>query len=181
MRKPVLFTKRLKLRLVELGDAAIIHEIHSFPAVDEFNTLGIPQSIEETLKVVKQTVTVHEQTEIKNYCFAVEDGNEKFLGMAAIHLGSPKYQDAEIWYKFHPDHWGKGFATESAMALLRFGFEDLNLHRIKAGCATTHFASIRVLEKLGMTREGISRKSLPLKSGWTDCYDYAILREEFMQ
>lgn len=182
MQKPIIFTKRLKLRLVELSDTAAIHEIHSFPEVDYFNTLGIPENMEDSIKVVRQTVNAHEQPEIKNYCFAVEDQEtNSFSGMVAIHLGSPKYKSGEIWYKFHPKHWGKGYATEASLGLLQFGFETLDLHRIEAGCAVDHKASIRVMEKLGMTREGLFRKALPLKTGWSDNYMYAILKEEFKQ
>jgi RimJ/RimL family protein N-acetyltransferase len=56
--------------------------------------------------------------------------------------------------KLHFDHWGKGHGTEAVNRVLDFGFNDLNLHRIKAGCAVENIASIKVLEKVGMIREG---------------------------
>jgi RimJ/RimL family protein N-acetyltransferase len=57
---------------------------------------------------------------------------------------------------------GKGYGTE-VNRVLDFGFNDLNLHRIKAGCAVENIASIKVLEKVGMIREGRGRQLLPLK------------------
>ena len=57
----------------------------------------------------------------------------------------------------------------------KFGFEDLKLHRIEAGCAVDNIGSFTVLKKVGMLREAHTRQLLPLKSGWSDNYGYAIL------
>jgi RimJ/RimL family protein N-acetyltransferase len=86
---------------------------------------------------------------------------------------------AEFYYKFFPEFWGKGFATETAKALINFGFTKYNLHRIEAGVATKNKASIRVLEKAGMTREGIRRKILPIRGEWKDNFHYAIVEDDF--
>ena len=96
-----------------------------------------------------------------------------------LNLGRPKYKKGEIWYKIHPNFWNKGYATEALMGLLHFAFNNLGMHRIEAGCAVENFASIKVLEKVGMTREGRKRKVLPLKMGWSDNFEYAILEEDF--
>jgi RimJ/RimL family protein N-acetyltransferase len=61
---------------------------------------------------------------------------------------------------------------------LKFGFESLHLHRIEAGTATENINSIRVLEKIGMTREGRRRKILPIRGEWYDNYHYAILEDD---
>ncbi len=81
----------------------------------------------------------------------------------------------KCWFKLHPNYWNKGYATESLNGIIQFGFENLKLHRIEAGCAIENKGSIKVLEKVGMTREAHTRKLLPLKSGWSDHYGYAIL------
>jgi len=90
--------------------------------------------------------------------------------------------DLEAMHQLHSipaDFWNKGYATEAVKAILRFGFHDLKLHRIDAGCAIENLGSIKVLEKVGMKREGHRRKILPLKKGWSDNYEYAILEEEY--
>jgi len=86
-----------------------------------------------------------------------------------------KHRRGEIWYKIHPDHWRNGYATQSVNLVLDFGFDTLKLHRIQAGCAVANTGSIKVLEKVGMTREGRGRKVLPLKTGWSDNFEYSIL------
>jgi RimJ/RimL family protein N-acetyltransferase len=78
----------------------------------------------------------------------------------------------------HSAYWGKGFGTESLNTILDFGFKELNLHRIEAGCAVDNIASIKVLEKVGMIREGRKRQVLPLKSGWSDNFEYAIVETD---
>jgi ribosomal-protein-alanine N-acetyltransferase len=62
--------------------------------------------------------------------------------------------------------------------MINFGFETLQLHRIGAGCAVKNSGSIRVLEKAGMIREGRCRKVVPLKTGWSDNFEYAILEND---
>lgn len=174
-----ILTKRLKLRLIEWTDLEAIHELHSLPEIDEFNTLGIPENIAITKSVIEAGIAAHQLEVIKSYTFAIETkSNNQLIGLFGLNLGSEKYKSAEVWYKLHSDHWKQGYATESLKAILNFGFETLHLHRIEAGCAVENIGSIKVLEKVGMIREGRKRKTLPLKSGWTDNFEYAILETD---
>lgn len=164
-------TERLYLRPISEKDIENIHHLHSLAETDEFNTLGIPKDMNETREIVEGWTL-----ENKRYVFAIElkQGNE-FIGLIGITLGKEKYKNAEVWFKLDPRFWNKGYATESLKRIIAFGFEDLNLHRIEAGCAVANTGSIHVLEKVGMLREAHTRKLLPLKSGWSDNYGYAIL------
>ena len=174
-----LITDRLKLRLIEVLDLESIHILHSLPKTDEFNTLGIPSNIEETQSIIKTWVAENELNEIKNYTFAIEGkGSKQFMGLFGLKIGSKKFNRGEVWYKLHSDFWNQGFATESLKAAIDFGFTNLKLHRIEAGCAVANIGSIKVLEKAGMTREGIGRQLLPLKSGWSDNFQYSILETD---
>lgn len=102
------------------------------------------------------------------------EGN-KFIGLIGINLGKEHYKNAEVWFQYDYQFWNKGYATESLRKIIAFGFEHLKLHRIEAGCAVENTGSISVLEKVGMLREAHTRKLLPLKTGWSDNYGYAIL------
>lgn len=171
---------RLSLRLIALTDLEDIHALHSLPETDEFNTLGIPADLAETENIISSWIAKHSVDPITNYVFAIEESTSgNFIGLFGLNLGSPKFQIAEVWYKIHSLHWGKGYATEALKAVLEYGFEQLGLHRIEAGCAVDNIGSIKVMEKAGMTREGRKRKVLPLKSGWSDNFHYAILEEDF--
>ena len=94
-------------------------------------------------------------------------------------LGKTNFKIAEVWYKIHTSYWRQGYTTEALTELLKYGFSRLELHRIEAGCATENIASIKVLEKVGMTREGRKRKVLPVRGEWVDNYFYSILETEF--
>ncbi|KIO76555.1 GNAT family acetyltransferase [Pedobacter lusitanus] len=173
------FTERLKLRLVEMADLEAIHVLHHLAETDQYNTLGIPKDLEETNIIVDGWINDHQKKTITNYTFAVEFEKGGFVGLVSLKLSSPKFNSAEIWYKINVDFWNQGYATEAILAVIRFGFDRLKLHRIEAGCAVENLASIRVLEKAGMTREGRKRQILPLVTGWMDSFEYAILDEEW--
>lgn len=174
-----IITERLKLRLIKYSDIGSIHQLHSLSETDKYNTLGIPKNIDETKSIIASWITDNNLNEIKNYTFAIEDKlNQKFIGLFGLKLGADKYKRGEVWYKIYVDFWKKGYATESLKAVINFGFDKLNLHRIEAGCAVDNIGSIKVLEKAGMTREGRARQILPLKTGWSDNFEYAILETD---
>lgn len=100
------------------------------------------------------------------------------IGIAGMTLSNDRFKMGEFYYKLFPKFWGKGLATEMAKGLIKFGFEECQLHRIEAGVATQNAASIRVLEKSGMKQEGIRRKILPIRGEWKDNFHYAILEED---
>jgi RimJ/RimL family protein N-acetyltransferase len=104
--------------------------------------------------------------------------NQEQIGVFGLKLWPQKNRRAEVWYKFHKNHWNKGYATEVLKSVLDFGFNELNLHRIQAGCAVDNIGSIKVLEKVGMIQEGRGRQLLPLKSGWSDNFEYSILESD---
>lgn len=86
----------------------------------------------------------------------------------------------EIGWVFHPAYHGQGYATEAARALLHYGFEELQSHRIIATCQPENSASYRVMEKIGMRREGHFRKCIYYQDNlWWDEYFYAILEEDW--
>jgi len=173
-------TERLFISPISLLDVEKIHELHSLPETDKFNTLGVPESIHQTEKLVKDWVKKNNSQENTSLTLKIELLESKtFMGLIALNLGPSHFKTAEVWYKIHSHFWNKGYATESLQKVLEFGFHRLKLHRIEAGCAVKNLGSIRVLEKAGMIREGRKRKVLPLKEGWSDNFHYAILSSDF--
>lgn len=177
----MLTSLRLHLKEVTIHDLNQIHELLSLPETDEYNTMGIPESIEATRTHLEQWFSDQKQDPRMSYTLAVSliDSNQ-FIGLVGIKLGIPKYKNAHVWYKLHKDFWNFGYATEATKELLRFGFEELQLHRIEAGCDIENIGSIKVLEKVGMVREGIKRKNLPIRGDWKDNFFYAILEEDWL-
>lgn len=173
-------TERLKLLDLTQADLDDMFLLHSDEAVARYNTIGIPMDREITRKILAPLL---EQTNNENkddYSWTIRDKHtDAFLGEIGISLAPARYQLATLHYSLLPEYWGNGFATEAAIGLIKYCFEELDLHRIEAGCAVDNLASIRVLEKLGMQQEGRKRKVLPLKEGWSDNYEFAILKEDF--
>jgi len=178
--KPKFQSKKLQLRFIQNSDIENIHKLQSIPEVDKYNTLGIPKDLSETKALMASSFEDLKQEVIKRYTFVIElNKSQEFIGLIALNLGNPKYKSAEVWYKLLPKYWRKGYATEAVNILLEFGFNTLKLHRIEAGCAVNNIGSIKVLEKVGMSYEGRKRKTLPLKSGWSDNFEYGILESDY--
>lgn len=169
-----LSTKRLSLVPLNKDELQFVHILHSNPEVDFYNTLGIPTTLEDTEAIIYEMVSENEKEDTQKFTFCIKYNN-KSIGLIALNLGSKKYEIGEIWYKFLPEFWNQGFATEALKEIINLGFNNLNLHRIEAGCASKNIGSVKVLEKAGMKREGLKRQHLPLKSGWADCYEYGLL------
>jgi RimJ/RimL family protein N-acetyltransferase len=174
-----LTTRRLLLRELSWNDLAGIHRLHCYPEVARFNTLEIPKDQSTTQAVMRPTIENANQTTRSCYGWTIRTADRNlFVGEAGLNLSPPRHRRGEIFYKLLPEYWGHGYATEAAQALVRFGFDGLKLHRIEAGAATENHASVRVLEKISMTREGIGRQTLLTPGGWRDNYNYAILEDD---
>lgn len=103
----------------------------------------------------------------------------ELIGNCGIRRDSPGSHEASMGYELSPQHWGRGYATEAARAVLAFGFTELRLHRVWAYCVADNAGSIRVLEKLGMQQEGRLRDKEYFKGRWWDTLLFAILEEEW--
>lgn len=174
-----LLSGRLLLRPVVAADLAAVHALNCMHETNRYNPSGIPENIMQSQFAVDGWVNENQKENGAGYYFVIElQDNQRFIGLIALVLGKGKYRNAEVWYKLHSAHWGQGYATEALSCLLQFGFEELKLHRIEAGCAVGNLGSIRVLEKVGMTREARRRQLLPLQGGWSDNFEYAILETD---
>ena len=86
---------------------------------------------------------------------------------------------ANLGYWVHPDHWGKGYATEAASFAVTHGFEELALHRVSATIVADNDASKRVVEKLGFVHEGTKRDDAFVGGEYVDREVYAALADEW--
>ena len=172
-------TERLLLREITWNDLESIHNLHSIAEVDEYNTLGIPKNMEETRELIRPDIEAKRMDPQSRYTWRIILQNSgEFIGLTGMILTNDKFKLGEIYYKLLPEYWGKGYATEVAKNLILAGFEKFQLHKVEAGVATDNERSIRVLEKVGMTREGLRRKILPIRGVWKDNYHYAIVEDD---
>jgi [ribosomal protein S5]-alanine N-acetyltransferase len=90
-----------------------------------------------------------------------------------------QHQHAELGYWLGVSYWRQGYATEAAREMMRYGFEDLSLHRICASYFKNNEASGRVLQKLGMSQEGCQREHVRKRDQFLDLELYGILRKDW--
>ena len=87
---------------------------------------------------------------------------------------------AELGYWIRTDRCGRGYATEAANAMVRYGFETLRVHKIRADVAVGNSSSARVLAKLGFTHEGTLREDRPVGSIFVDHWRFGLLQREYV-
>ncbi len=104
---------------------------------------------------------------------------ERLIGNCGIRINDPDLREANIGYELASDQWGQGYATEAAQAILRFGFDELGMHRVWAETIVENIGSARVLRKLGMRLEAHEREKEWIKDRWHDRLTYAILDHEW--
>lgn len=109
--------------------------------------------------------------------FAVRQKDHTLIG--CVNLGITKSDErAELGYWLGVPYWNQGFTTEAARACIDFGFSHLKLHKITARHFAFNPSSGRVMQKLGMQREGYLRKHTQKAGVFHDVIEYGLLKEE---
>jgi RimJ/RimL family protein N-acetyltransferase len=112
--------------------------------------------------------------------FGVElKGEGILIGELAMGFISAVHRHYEVGYVFDPAHAGRGYATEGAAMIVELAFSGLGAHRVSGRLDARNDPSARVLEKLGMRREGLFLENEFVKGEWTDELVYAILAPEW--
>ncbi|WP_175989228.1 GNAT family N-acetyltransferase [Bacillus sp. Marseille-Q1617] len=174
----LLSTERLRLREMIYSDWKAVHEYASLKSVCQYQPWG-PNKIEDTKSFIKEVVADTAKVPRTRFMFAIvmKDKN-RLIGAVELNIRDYHHRSGEIGYIVHPDLWGKGVATEAAKLLIEVGFKHFHLHRIQATCDPNNIASFKVLEKIGMKKEGVLRENLLINSGWRDSAIYSVLENE---
>lgn len=177
---PLIETKRLKLRKLTLDDAEDMHLYGSNKEVTKHVFWDTHQSLSDTEAFIQYALDQYKNKQIAPWGIEHKQ-DKKLIGTIDFVRWLPEHRIAEIGYVIAPDYWGRGIATEAANAVIEFGFTKMNLIRIEAKCFKENIASARVMEKAGMTLEGIIQKGIFAKNKHWDLKLYSILRDEFFQ
>jgi len=173
-----LLTERLELRDFLERDVDSVHRWASDPEVVRFMGWG-PNTREQTREFLQRKFAERTGEPRMAWDLAVlRRDTGRVIGSVGLRIG-PDGEQAALGYCYDQDAWGHGYATEAAREMLRFGFDDLGLHRIHASVDTRNGASIRVLDKIGMRQEGRLRQHARIRGEWRDSFLYAILRSEW--
>jgi len=172
-------TPRLLIRQFQEQDGQALFGYLSNPEVYRFEP-GEPVSLERAIEIARK------RSQTTDFWAVIQKSTHQLIGHLYFKQVAPvEFLTWELGYIFNPVYHNNGYATESASALIQYGFKQFGIHRVTAYCNPENIASWKVMEKIGMTREGKLKKNvffrrdshgLPL---WTDSFVYAISRDEF--
>lgn len=107
------------------------------------------------------------------------DEQEIPVGLAQIWSYVEHRRSWEFGFAILPDHQGYGYGIDAAKLLLEFAFNNLAAHKVVGMCNSKNLKSIKLMDNLGMRREGIFKEELYWQNQWTDQYFYSILSSEY--
>lgn len=146
-------TERLILRDFHKSDAEDLFEIDSNPEVHKYLGNNPVKHIDQIREVINSVQMQYQQNGIGRWA-VVEKNSGKFIGWSGLKfiqdMKNNHINFYDVGYRLHPDYWGKGYATESGRASLKFGFEVLDLTEVWGSCHEENIASRKSLEKCGL-------------------------------
>ena len=176
--RPTLQTSRLILQPFQLEDAP---EVQKLAGVREIASTikNMPHPYEDGMaeKWIRTHQKEFEKGRSLDLAIVIKETTQ-LCGAIRLHINS-NFNNAELGYWLGVPYWGRGYCTEAVKATLTYGFESLNLHRIYASHLTRNPASGRVMQKIGMIREGCLRQHIKHWGVYEDYAIYGILASEW--
>jgi RimJ/RimL family protein N-acetyltransferase len=174
--------KRVRLREVSADDAVTALGFAGDPEFFRYLPFeAVPDEAAEAKFLARLAAEARAKPRRQYHLGIVWSATHRLDGMARLGINEPNPLVGDIGYGVRRDHQARGIATEAAALLLDFGFRDLGLHRVFAYHHPDNLASERVLEKLGMRREGRLRENLLAHGTWRDSVVWAILDREWTE
>lgn len=176
IRVPKLETDRLIMRMWNKKDAEALFAYAKDPDVGPHAGWKPHESIAES-KMIIDGLFKHNMT----WAIIVK-GTDLPIGSIGFEPDKyrPEINSREMGYSLAKAHWGKGYMTEAAVRLIKYGFDELNLEVLMIRTSDVNFRSRRVIEKCGFTYEGTLRRAYKLYDGLLrEVRCYSMLREEY--
>ncbi|WP_116999588.1 GNAT family N-acetyltransferase [Desertimonas flava] len=172
-------TERLILRAPLISDAEAAFERRRLPEVARYQDWEMPYTRERAEASMARSAAMDGFAVGTFWTLTVVDAEspERILGdlVAELRWGG---RVAYFGYTFHPDHWGRGYATEAAQALVRYFFDELGVTRIESSLHPDNAPSARVLEACGLRFEGLTRESFWVGDECSDDMLYGMTRAD---
>lgn len=174
-----LTTKRLILRPLVLADASFLYEVGS--REDVSRPAGFPRTrtLAASRARVRRTIAACRKGDPKPLSFSLLLKPRKSW-VGNMSLGWPHAGIGQLGYLIHPDHWGRGYASEAARKVVDAAFSRFGAHRVQATCWVRNRGSARVLRKAGLRREGTLRGYLKRSGEVRDEYIWGITRADWL-
>jgi [ribosomal protein S5]-alanine N-acetyltransferase len=177
---PTLTTERLILREVVAEDADDLLAFRGDPEVQQYNLVPIHDT-REALSLVRTMQGWYVSRYAIQWGITLRD-DDRVLGLCGLHDWNRTHRRASVGYDLVRSRWGQGIASEAVRAVLRYGFEVLDLNRVEAFTIAENLRSIRLLERLGFTLNG-PRREVAFGGGhrFREGVVYSLLRSDDAQ
>ena len=150
---PELTTERLNLRQVQPQDAEDLFAIKSDLGVTSHYSQEPHQSLDDTRGWIGRLLAAYEQRQALFWCLRLK-GQATVIGSCTFWNLGHGFHTAELGYELNQDYWQKGYMSEALLAVLEYGFAELDLNRVEAIPLAKNAASNKLLDKLGFTLGG---------------------------
>jgi ribosomal-protein-alanine N-acetyltransferase len=175
---PYLETTRLSLRKVTKDDVLDMYAYSSDIEVTRFLRWGPHQTVEDTENYISYVLVQYREGQDGPWAIELKQVNS-IIGHIHLMEIDVLHRKAQIGFVLSKGYWNKGIMTEALITVLEYSFEKLGLNRLEGLCISSNQAAIRVLEKVGMVKEGELREYYFQKGTFWDIAIYAILKKEF--
>ena len=178
---PTLYCNRIYLRKIKKSDAEDMFEYSSDPTVSKYLLWSPHRNIEYTKDHISYLIKEYRIGKFYDWAIVIKDGEykDKMIGTCGFTSFDFHNNSAEVGYVLNSKFWGYEIACEALYEVLKFGFESLLLHRIEAKYIIDNNNSRRVMEKCGMTFEGVRRSSMIVKNEYKDIGVCSIISDEY--
>jgi ribosomal-protein-alanine N-acetyltransferase len=178
---PILETERLRLRQITHADAQPLVNMFTKPEMVRY---VIEEASVTTLEAAISMIDwmngdAEGHNAMRWWAITLKGGDDRLIGTCGFHLWDKAHRRVDIGYNMDVPYWGRGYTTEATHALVRWCFENLDLHRVQADCTEGNIGSQRVLEKVGFTLEGIWRENTFEHGRFVNIKQYGLLRREY--
>lgn len=169
-------TNRLLLRLFQKSDAGAVTKLcNNYNIYKNTLYLPYPYQLKDALSWIEQHHNNFDANKL--YEFAVTDKESGELYGAIALSNNQKSNNGEMAYWIGEEYWGNGYATEAGLAIVQFAFEEKKYHKVFARHFNSNPASGRVLQKLGMKKEGILIEHVKKENQYEDLVYYGIVNQ----
>lgn len=179
---PTFETPHLILRPMRMFDAFDMYEYARLPETTEFLLWSPHPDIEFTKNYLAFVIGKYKAGECYDWAIVLRGDHheeEKMIGTCGFARIDVSNNVGEIGYVVNPEFQNRGYATEAARAVIRFGFEMLRLNRIEGRFIIGNEKSLAVMKKCGMRFEGTARGSMLIRGAYRDIGTAAVLQSEF--
>ncbi len=175
---PELTTERLILRAHHDGDIDALYALFTDPATMRY--WGAPPWTEpaQADAMLARGAAGFAAREAIRFALVLREGGT-MIGSCTLFAIDTQNRRAEMGYILAAEAWGKGLMHEALGALLDWGFGPLGLHRVEADVDPRNVASVKALERLGFTREGLLRQRWEVAGEVSDSFFFGLLAPEW--